>query len=55
MGSAPWTKSLLYRLIFELIAVLILCIFAYCGYTFYNINERIKNAEIIIVKIGSRI
>jgi hypothetical protein len=55
MGDAPWTKSLLYKLLFELIAVLILCLFAYCGYTFYNINKRISDAEVIIVKIGSRI
>lgn len=55
MGDAPWSKALLYRLVFELIAVLVLCLFTYCSYTFYNINERIKAAEIIIVKIGSRI
>ena len=55
MGDAPWTKSLFYKLLFELIAVLILCLFVYCSYTVHNINKRISAAEIIIVKIGQRL
>lgn len=55
MGNAPWSKELFYQLLFEVLAVSILIVSFMGCYTLHKINQRIGNAEVIVVKIGTRI